>query len=546
MRYTLTVAALLAMVGATLSACGGGGGGRGTSSETVAPPAQLPAVDVSRIAANDPGSTLPEHWEAGAVMQIYVRGYQDSDGDGIGDLRGLIQRLDYLQALGVRGIWLMPVTRSSDRDHGYAVADYRDIESDYGSLADFDALLAQAHARGIAVIVDYVMNHSADTHPLFVNAKAGPANAYRSWYVWQDPAPANWRIYGIDPWHATRTGAYYGAFSTQMPDFNLRNPDVVAWHKDNLRFWLNRGVDGIRFDAVGNLFENGPANLVDQPENYALMGDMRTLVTSYQRRFMVSEAPVDPIGFGSLGPGSSAFAFQHQTDILAAARGDQSAAARVAGYFPAAPLTMSTMLANHDSFAGTRVWNQLDGNDAQYRLAAATYLLQPGTPFIYYGEEIGMSTAPLPGDPGLRAPMSWSADGKTAGFTTGTPFRALASNAAVRNVAAQSADPGSLLSFYKAMLALRNTRPSIARGNYVQPKAEGAVVSFRRELDGEATLVVINYGSASAQANVEGLPPGAVLQRLYPSAGAADMAADAAGHAGVVAPGQSVQVYRLR
>ncbi|MFP5394197.1 MAG: alpha-amylase family glycosyl hydrolase, partial [Gammaproteobacteria bacterium] len=285
---------------------------------------------------------------------------------------------------------------------------------------------------------------------------------------------------------------------------------------------------------------------VAQPENYALMGDLRALVAGYQRRFMVSEAPDDPIGFGSLGAGSSAFAFGHQTDILAAARGDASAAARVANYFPGAPLTMSTMLSNHDSFAGTRVWNQLNGNESQYRLAAATYLLQPGTPFIYYGEEIGMSTAPLAGDPGLRPPMSWSVDASTAGFTTGTPFRALASNAAARNVAAQSADPGSLLSFYKAMLALRNTRPSIARGSYVQAKAQGPVLSFRRELDGEATLVVINYGSAAAQANIQGLRPGAVLQALYPAAAASGMAADEAGRVAVAAGAQSVQVFALR
>jgi alpha-amylase len=171
---------------AGLAACGGGGTG---GSAVVPPPAAvLPTPDVSIVAAADPGATLADGWQQGAVMQVFVRSDQDSDGNGTGDLRGLASRLAYLQDLGVRGLWLMPVAKSQDRGHGYAVVDYRDVETDYGSLADLDELLRQAHARGIGVMLDYVINHSAALNPVFVNARASAGNAFRDWYVWQPAA----------------------------------------------------------------------------------------------------------------------------------------------------------------------------------------------------------------------------------------------------------------------------------------------------------------------------------------------------------------------
>ncbi|HYD81541.1 MAG TPA: alpha-amylase family glycosyl hydrolase [Paucimonas sp.] len=533
-----------------LAACGSGGGGTAATPAAAAAPndsgTALPAVDVGAVAAADPGSTLPEGWQHGAFMEIYVRGYQDSDGDGHGDLRGLTQRLDYLKDLGIKGIWLMPVTQSQDRDHGYAVADYRAIEADYGTLADFDEFVKQAHARGIGVVIDYVMNHSAARHPLFLHARAAPGNAYRSWYVWRDSAPGGWRVFGGDPWRATANGAYFAAFWDQMPDFNLRNTDVVAWHKSNLRFWLNRGVDGFRFDAVGNLVENGPSAWQNQPENYALMNDIRATIAGYQRRYLVCEAPDDPLGFAAPAACGSAFAFGHQHAIVDAARGSPTAIAAVADYFKNAPAGMATMASNHDSFAGARLWDRVNGDLAQYKLVAAAYLLQPGTPFIYYGEEIGMAGGlGLAGDPALRAPMSWSADPDNAGFTRGKPFRALAANAAAQNVAAQANDARSLLSFYKAMLALRNTRPSLARGSYEGAFAAGGVLGFRRKLAGETTLVLINYGTAAASAELDGLGANATLRALHP-VDAGSVGADAAGQARIALAPQSVLVYSLQ
>jgi glycosidase len=531
------------LVSCLLAACGGGGG---ASADTALPPTEpevnLPAVDVSSVAAADPGSTLPAGWQKGAFMQIFVRSYQDSDGDGIGDLKGLTQRLDYLKDLGVTGLWLMPVTRSQDADHGYAVSDYRNIERAYGSLADFDELLREAHARGIGVIIDYVINHSAATNPLFVNSKSASSNAYRDWYLWQGLKPTGWRIYGNDPWRGASGNYYFAPFWDQMPDFNLQNLRVVAWHQDNLRFWLNRGVDGFRFDAVGNLVENGPSQWENQPQNYPLLRDARALMNGFDQRFLVCVGPSDPRGYTSAC--GSAFAFGHNGNILAAAKGDASRIAAVADYFKTAPAGMSTMLANHDSFAGDRIFNQLNGNLAQYKLAAATYLLQPGTPFIYYGEEIGMQRGSQGGDPGLRTPMSWAGNAGNAGFTTGTPYRSLSGNVTTYNVQAQQADPASLLNFYKAMLALRKAHPALTGGSYEQVRVEGSVMSFQRVLAGQRVVVAINYGGSAGSATVAGLPPGATLPSAYP-AGGAELQAGPAGEASVSVPGQSVRVFGL-
>lgn len=534
--WRLWVASLFSCV---LVACAGGETGTGL---LIRPSETLPGMDTSAVPQQDPGSKLTARWADGPFMEIYVRGYQDSDGDGIGDLPGLIQRLDYLKELGITGLWLMPVTQSQDHDHGYAVADYRNIETDYGNLADLDELLKQAHARGIGVIIDYVINHSATRHPAFVNSSAATNNAFRDWYVWQDSKPGGWSIYDGDPWRRAATGWYYAPFSEQMPDFNLRHPATVAWHQDNLRFWLNRGLDGVRVDAVGNLVENGPAAWENQPENYPLMGEMRQLLAGYANRYMVCEGPVDPFGYAAASACGSAFAFGHNYAIVKAVRGDANALKAVAGYPSTAPAGMATMVSNHDSFAGRRLWNQVGGNLAQYRLAAATYLLQPGIPFIYYGEEIGMAdAASLGGDPGLRTPMSWTADAVRAGFTRGTPFRALSANVGTQNAAAQQADPNSLYAFYKAMLGLRHARPSLARGSYDGAVVDGGVLSFRRSLGSEQTLAILNMGAAVAL-NLTGLTPGAHYQSLWP-AGGSGFVADGSGKASLNLGAQAVMVF---
>jgi glycosidase len=505
----------------------------------------LPQVEVTPVPAVDPGSCLAPGWHHGAFMEIFVRSYADSNGDGIGDLRGLISKLDYLQDLGIKGIWLMPMHKSQDHDHGYAVLDFRSVETPYGDMADFDELLKQAHARGIGVIIDYVINHSAFENPLFLNSRDSASNPYRDWYVWQSPAPAGWNIQGADPWRNTANGAYFAGFSDYMPDFNFFNPAVLEYHKDNLRFWLNRGVDGFRFDAVGNLVENGPDAWESQPQNYVLMHDLRSTVMGYSERYMVCEAPGDPQGFGAPSAGGAAFAFDLNYHIINAARGDTASMAKVSGYYTSAPSGMATMVSNHDGFAGDRLWDQLGGNLAQYRLAAAAYLLLPGTPFIYYGEEIGASSAALDGDAKLRAPMSWTPDTATAGFTSASPYRALATNVATHNVATQAGDPNSLHGFYKTLLALRNARPSISEGSYDAPFVHGQVMGYRRRLGNETTLVLINFGEAAATVAVDHLAANGLLANLHPNGGV-DERVDATGHARITIDAQTLRVFDVK
>jgi alpha-amylase len=505
----------------------------------------LPMLNVGAVSKNDPGSPLSDNWRNGPFMEIYLRGYQDSNGDGIGDIRGLIQRLDYLQDLGIKGIWLMPITQSEDKDHGYAVKDYRDIETQYGTLADFDELVKQAHARGIGLILDYVMNHSANTHPAFINSADTSNNAYRAWYVWKDIAPSGWTIFGNNPWYNTKNGAYFAAFYSGMPDFNLLNPAVLEFHQNNLRFWLNRGADGFRFDAVGNLVENNAGAWESQPESIALMGKVQENIAQYSKRFMVCEAPGNPLAFAASNSCGNAFAFKHNYNIANAAKGQLSAIQSIADYFNTAPLTISTMISNHDEFAGARLWDQLNGNIAQYKLAAATYLLQPGTPFIYYGEEIGLAgAANLTGDHKLRTPMSWNSNSSNAGFTTGQPFRSLSSNVSNQNVESQRQDPNSLLQFYKGLIGLRNLRSSLNSGNYTNAAVNGAVLSFQRQSGDEKSIVLINYGNNAIMTNIKNLPINVMLSSIYPN-NIVKVNSDTGGSANINLPAQSILVFAI-
>ncbi len=547
---SLAPAALVAVAAlTTLPGCGGGGGGSAGTPPATPSPGNLPAVDTRAVPAADPGSALPAGWMHGGMLQVYVRAYQDSNGDGIGDLRGLIQRLPYIQALGVAGLWLMPVTRSQDRDHGYAVTDYREIETDYGSLADLDELLREVHARGLGVILDHVMNHSAALHPAFANARAATDNGFRDWYVWQTSHPAGWSIFGGDPWRQnTQAGGgwYFAPFWDQMPDFNLRNSAVVDWHFDHLRFWMNRGVDGFRFDAVGNLIENSAAAWESQPESRALMGRVQALLATYRQRYLVCEAPGDPLGYAAPTSCGSAFAFGHHANLVRAAKGDTGALAAVAQHLRTAPAAMATMLANHDSFAGDRLWNQFGGDSVGLKLAAALLLLGPGVPFLYYGEEIGMArNAALSGDAGLRTPMSWTADTQRAGFTTGTPFRAPAGNVATHNVAAQEADPGSLLAHYCGLLALRKAAPALALGSTADVAASGALLRWRRDAGGtDQVLVAVNAGSVATPVTHEGLAAGSCFAAAWPLADPTPACADAGGRLTLAVAARSAAVWR--
>ena len=477
-------------------------------------------IDTRPVPARPMASTLPANWQHGVFMEVFVRAYQDSDGDGIGDLRGLTQRLDYLQKLGISGLWLMPITASSDHDHGYATTDFRRIEPQYGTLADFDALIREAHQRGIGIVMDYVINHASWQFEPFRQAVADRASPWRSWFVWNpDPGPG-WDIWGKYPWYdaatqpwtwtgewkdlpAPKVGSpdiYFGTFGPHMPDFNLRNPAVVRYHQDSLRFWLNRGLDGFRLDAVPHLIENNAKDWNDQPESRVLTKQFQDLIKSYPSRYVVCEATAEPIAYGDPALCGGAFAFNLNYEMIKAAQGDTAAVQKVADYYRTMSPTMATFLHNHDIFTGRRVWDQLQGDEARYRLAAASYLLLPGTPFVYYGEEIGQAGIDGPADDPLRAPMSWTPTNQGAGGFTGgkAPFRPLSPNRDRHNAQSQQADRGSLFQFYRELIALRRALPALSVGRYEADRVDGAVWSFQRVQGRERVLVAINYGEQPA------------------------------------------------
>lgn len=508
-------------------------------------------IDTRPVPAQPRASTLPKDWQHGVFMEVFVRGYQDSDGDGIGDLRGLASRLDYLKKLGVSGLWLMPITASSDRDHGYATTDFRAIEPQYGTLADFDELVREAHKRGIAIVMDYVINHASWQFPPFQAAVADRNSPWRSWFVWDTNPGPGWDIWGkylwydaaTQPWDwtgelkdlpAPKPGApdvFFGTFGPHMPDFNMRHPAVVQYHEDSLRFWLNRGLDGYRLDAVPHLIENNAKDWNDQPESRALTKRFQDLIKSYPGRYVVCEATAEPIAYGEPGLCGGAFAFNQNYELMKAAKGEAEAVKKVADYYRAMSPTMATFLHNHDIFTGQRVWDQLHGDEARYRLASASYLLLPGTPFVYYGEEIGL--AGIDGkdakdDAPLRSPMSWTPAG---GFSTSPqPFRPLALNRSRHNAETQQRDPNSLFNFYRELIALRRTSPALTLGRYEADKVDGQVWTFQRVHGEERVLVAINYGDTPAAFD---LPKRA--RALYPKAGPARAAL----------PPLSVRVYRL-
>lgn len=484
------------------------------------------AAAVAEVPLQPRATTLPADWQRGPFMQIYVRGYQDSNGDGTGDLQGLTSRLDYLKSLGVKGLYLLPIYHSQDNNHGYTIRNFRKVEPRYGNEDDVRLLLQAAHARGMGVILDYVLNHSAEKHPLFLAADAAGA-PWRDWYVCRPDKPAGWKAYGGDPWQGREGNWCYTAFSSHMRDFNWRNPEVQRFHLNTMRYWLNLGVDGFRFDAVGVLVENGQDAWDNQPENYAIMRDIRAaLQDSHPPVFIVCEAPGDPAGFAAAC--GRAFAFGLQGALLDSVRSGQHTAALRDWLQRDDWSGFATFLANHDAFAGIRLYDQLQGDEGALRLVASLLYTLPGVPFSLYGEEIGMSMAsPAKNDDmRIRAPMSWNSELEQTdeqglrwhsfgGFTRlqeswkNKLFRPQADNWRTHNVAAQETASDSLLHHYRGLMQLRNATPALAAGNLrwlSQP--DPAVLAFLRITDGQRVLVVHNLGREAKRA----VMPAAALQ----------------------------------
>lgn len=469
-------------------------------------------------------STLPAQWARGPFLEIYVRGFKDSNGDGHGDLAGVIEKLDYIKDLGFTGIWLMPIFDSEDRNHGYAVKNYRAVENTFGTNDDVRRLAAEAHRRGIGLILDYIPNQAASRHPLF-EASSDPASPYRDWFVWSSEQPEGWSGFTGEPWMPRNGAWYYAVYDPIMPDWNWRNAAVMDFHLNNLRYWLNQGVDGFRLDAVGPLVENGPVAWQNQPESLEVTRRFGEVLRQYPgSKYQVCEAPGDVPAYATDQACGSAFAFGLQSAIIRSVRLGR-VDRELPSYVENMPMQrLATFLSNHDTFAGVRLYNQMEGDLEDYRLAAATQYLLPGIPFTLYGEELGLSMASSAGgsDEQIRSLLPWHgeqtetrADGRTlstfGGFTALPAgrerrlFRAPPDNWKTANVASEQADPASLLHFYKRLIALRTRTPALASGSWRrvearalhkgQLQAQQTALVFERELDGERVLVAINYSA---------------------------------------------------
>ncbi|HEX2188077.1 MAG TPA: alpha-amylase family glycosyl hydrolase [Longimicrobiaceae bacterium] len=454
------------------------------------------------LSAQAAAPASPE-WRRGSVCyEVFVRSFHDSDGDGVGDLEGLVRKLDHVndgdpasqRDLGAGCIWLMPIARSTSY-HGYDVTDYYRVDPEYGTNDDFKRLVAEAHRRGIRVIVDLVLNHMSAEHPYFRSALLDPASPYREWFHWS-PTERRTRGWTAPTWHRApgRDEYYYGLFWHGMPDLNLAHPAVKAEAERITRFWLEEmGADGFRLDAVGHFFESD-----DDPRNGPGVHPWLRDFAAHVRRVKPDAFTVGEV-WDSIGaqrayhPGQldAYFAFEVSDALLDAVRtgaGGRLAAAVQRAERELGPGGWGSFQRNHDQ---TRTLTALGGDAARARLAASLLLTLPGIPFVYYGEEVGM-TADKP-DPRLRTPMHWTR-APAAGFTRGVPWEPLQPDSLTANVEAQDSDPASLLSHYRRLIHLRAAHPALGRGDFVPLEAGEGALAFLRRAEGRTVLVAADLG----------------------------------------------------
>ncbi|MET0241115.1 MAG: alpha-amylase family glycosyl hydrolase [Sphingobium sp.] len=489
---------------------------------------------------------MTDWWRDAAIYQIYPRSFQDSDGNGIGDLDGIVRRLDHIVELGAGAIWLSPIFRSPMADFGYDISDYRDIDPIFGDMAAFDRLIAEAHARGLKLLLDFVPNHSSDQHPWFIESRANRSNPKRDWYIWRDPAPDggppnNWMSnFGGSAWTLDpATGQYYyHAFLPEQPDLNWRNPDLRAAMTDTLRFWLDKGVDGFRVDVIWHLikdaqFRDNPPNpaytsakpdierylqlhSADQEEVHDVIAELRAVVDGYADRLLIGEIylPVARLMtyYGKDNRGVHLpfnFLLIHcpwHAEAVARLIDDYEAALPEGGW-------PNWVLSNHDQ---PRIAARV--GEAQARIAAMLLLTLRGTPTLYYGDEIGIADIDVPAalvqdpaavnEPGVsfnrdraRSPMQWS-DAPYAGFSKRRSWLPLTTDWQERNVARQRETGGSILALYRALLQLRFEAQDLRHGGYRRIDAGEGVLAYTR---GEEMAVVLNL---SAEDIALRLPPG--------------------------------------
>jgi alpha-glucosidase len=514
-------------------------------------------------------------WRNGVIYQVYPRSFFDRNGDGLGDLPGIISKLDYLVDLGVDAVWLSPFYPSPNVDFGYDISDHAAVDPSFGSLDDFDRLVSAAHQRGLRIVLDLVLNHTSDQHPWFQASRSSRHDPRRDWYIWRD-LPNNWQArFGSSAWqYDDRTGQYYlHLFAKEQPDLNWRNPDVRQAQMDVVRFWLARGVDGFRLDVFNAYFkeasfqDNPPAfglltfdrqkhiHDIDQPEMLPFLGELRALLDDHPHSYAVGETHIATLEKCVRYCGRQALHAAFSFDFMSL------------GLIPSYPWQprwlMKRLITQDEAFKPHAIWPTLvmsnhdqpraasrysrGSRDEQAFLAMALLLTARGTPFIYYGEEIGMRDLHLgreeimdpigkryyplyKGRDGCRTPMQWDSS-PHGGFTTGKPWLRLNPDFVHRNVDAQKADPGSVLNFTRSLLALRKRMPALHGGSFIPLESHrGVMLTLRRKAD-QSVLVALNFRSVRRRFS---LPPGEWRILL----------ATAGGVHGVLAP-YEVQVLEL-
>jgi alpha-glucosidase len=482
-------------------------------------------------------------WQHAVFYEIYPRSFADSNNDGVGDLNGITSKMQYLHDLGVDAIWITPCYPSPQVDFGYDVANYEDIDRMYGTLADFDRMVADGKKHGVRIIMDFVPNHTSDQHPWFLDSKSSRTSAHRDWYIWRDgkgpgEPPNNWvSLFGGSGWKfdATTNQYYYHFFYAAQPDLNWRNPAVEKTMLDTMGWWYKRGVAGFRLDAVDTLFEDpalhdnpvlpgknkqGDPNLENKfntnlPEVHTELKKMRT-VADKSGAVLIGETWTSNIEQLDKYYGDGGNELQMPMDFMFATVNKLSAPEfrKQVGMVDSAKGWPVFVISNHDIVRSYNRYGDGKHNDAIAKLMATFYLTLRGTPIMYYGEEIGMENNdpkrkedvqdPIgktgwpaeKGRDGERTPMQWNSS-TNAGFSEKKPWLPVPPSYATHNVESELKDPNSVLSVYKKVLALRHTNVALVEGSYTALNGDDPnVLSYLRSYKGNAVLVVLNMSDA--------------------------------------------------
>ena len=496
-----------------------------------------------------------EWWRGCAIYQVYPRSFQDTTGDGGGDLPGITQRVGHIASLGVDAIWLSPFFKSPMADMGYDISDYCAVDPMFGTLDDFDALVAEVHRHGLKLIIDQVLSHSSDRHPWFIESRADRENPWADWYVWADPkpdgtAPNNWlSLFGGPAWEwdSTRKQYYLHNFLTSQPDLNFHNLEVQEALLETVRFWLERGVDGFRLDTVnyyvhdrwlrdnpplaesmaGTISETNPYlyqfHMFDksQPENLDFLQRFRSLLDEYGARASVGEVGDERRSLQTVAAytqGGDKLNMCYTFDLL----GPKFSAEHVRGCVEAFENAVVDgwvcwAFSNHDVMRHVSRWTKPGGDSDRVAKFSADLLCSlRGSICLYQGEELGLTEADIAfedlrdpygirfwpgfkGRDGCRTPMVWEASAENAGFSSARPWLPVPDSHRVRAVDVQQADPKSVLSRYRAALALRRQHPALIRGSIAFLEAAGDALAFLREAEGERLLCVFNFADEAAE-----------------------------------------------